>query len=102
MPAEEALNDLVMRLDRIETLLAKLVEQQRVQEWYSTADVAKILGKAEFTIREYCRLGRIHARKQTSGRGAHACWTLSHEELLRIQREGLLPINRGIHRSNYA
>ena len=47
------------RLDRIEELLRLLVEEKTVKEWYTTAEAAKILGKAEWTFREYCRLGRV-------------------------------------------
>ena len=50
-----------------------------------------ILGKAEFTVREWCRRRRIHAQKRRSGRGKFCSWVISHEELQRIQREGLLP-----------
>jgi hypothetical protein len=52
------------------------------------------VGKAEFTVREWCRHGRIKAEKRLSGRGAHPSWVVSHVELLRFQREGLLPIQR--------
>src|SRR5262249_34546052 len=93
MPAEEGTTDLATRLDRIESLLATLVERQRVKEWYTTAEAAKVLGKTEFTVREWCRLRRCHARKQRSGRGAHTSWIICHEEILRIEREGLLPVN---------
>lgn len=79
------------RLDRIESMLAVLVERQTVREWYSTEQFAKLVGKSEFTIREYCRLGRLKAEKRRSGRGAHPAWVLSHEELQRFQKEGLLP-----------
>ena len=78
-----------MRLSRLEELLQ---EQQRVREYYSTAEAAAFLGKAEFTVREWCRLGRIHSQKKHSGRGEHQAWVISHEELLRVQREGLLPL----------
>ena len=50
-----------------------------------------ILGRAEFTVREWCRLGRINGLKKRNGRGLSAEWVVSHEELLRFQREGLLP-----------
>ena len=58
---------LVERLDRIESVLGVLLEQKTVKDWYSTDEVAKILGKAEFTVREWCRNGRIHAAKKGSG-----------------------------------
>ena len=82
------------RLERIEAQLAVLVERQTVKDWYSTDEVAKLLCKAEFTVREWCRLGRIKASKRQSGRGAYPAWVISHEELLRYQREGLLPLRR--------
>lgn len=78
------------RLDKIETLLAALVERQQARDWYSVGEFARAVGKAEFTIREYCRLRRLNASKRHSGRGAHAAWAISHEELQRYQREGLL------------
>ena len=85
--------DLSIRLRHIELMLQQLVDRQTVKEWYSTGEVAKLLGKAEFTVREWCRRGRIKAQKRRSGRGLHKSWVISHEELQRIQREGLLPEN---------
>jgi len=85
-------NEILDRLRIIETKVDQLIQKQAVKEFYSTAEVAKILGKAEFTVREWCRLGRIHRRKQNGGHGKHQAWVISHEEVLRIQREGLLPI----------
>lgn len=82
------------RLERIEGTLALLVEKQAVKEWYATDEIARIVGKAEFTVREWCRLGRMHAEKRMSGRGAFPAWVVSHQELLRYQREGLLPMRR--------
>ena len=78
------------RLERIELMLVRLVDQQTVRDWYSVEQFAQIVGKAKFTVREWCRGQRIAARKKKSGRGAHASWAISHDELLRFQREGLL------------
>jgi Helix-turn-helix domain len=75
-------------------MLAVLVERQTVREWYTTEEFARLVSKAEFTVREWCRLGRIHAEKRRSGRGAFSAWVISHQELLRFQREGLLPIRK--------
>ncbi len=83
------------RLERIETMLVRLVDQQTVREWYSVDQFAEIVGKSEFTVREWARLGRIHAKKRKSGRGAYASWVISHDELMRYQREGLLPLPSG-------
>jgi hypothetical protein len=79
------------RLDRIESLLTSLVEREQVKGFYSVEEFARVVGKAEFTCREWCRLGRIKATKKNSGRGKHQGWAISHEELLRYRKEGLLP-----------
>ncbi len=78
------------RLEKIEAMLVVLVERQQVREWYSVEEFARTVGRSEFTCREWCRSGRIKAEKKHSGRGAHASWVISHEELQRYQREGLL------------
>jgi hypothetical protein len=82
------------RLEKIEAMLGVLVERQAVREWYTTYEFAKTVGKAEFTIREYCRLGRLRAEKRQSGRGAYSQWVLSHAELERYRRNGLLHVQR--------
>jgi hypothetical protein len=82
---------LAERLDRIEALLARLLQQRTVKEWYAIAEAAEMLGKAEFTVREWCRLGRIQAQKRPCGRGRSREWMIAHAELVRIQNEGLLP-----------
>lgn len=81
-----------LRLDRIEQSLQQLVQQKLVLDYYSTSDVARMLGKAEFTVREWCRLGRIRAEKRCCGRGNSREWMIGHEELMRVQAEGLLPV----------
>lgn len=68
-----------------------LVSQRTVQDWYSVEEFAGRVGKSEFTCREWCRLSRIRATKKGSGRGKHLSWSISNEEMLRYQREGLLP-----------
>jgi hypothetical protein len=83
---------LLERLNRIETLLEQLISQRTMKDWYTVAEVAQVLGRAEFTVREWCRLGRIYASKRACGRGHAKEWIISHEELVRIQNEGLLPM----------
>jgi transposase len=77
------------KLDRIESLLVSLLGQCQRQEWYATDEFARRVGRSELTIRQWCRQGRIEARKKSSGRGAHAAWAIPHEELERFRREGL-------------
>lgn len=78
-------------LARIEAKLDKLAERQTAKEFYEIEEFAVLVGKAPFTVREWARLGRIHALKRKSGRGAHAQWVISHGEYERFQRDGLLP-----------
>jgi hypothetical protein len=87
----EWIEPVLERLGRVEALLGELLRQRAVKDWYSTDEVAEILGKARFTVREWCRLGRVRCQKRNDGHGKHRAWVLPHEELLRIQREGLLP-----------
>lgn len=75
----------------------ELQTQRTVKEFYTTAEVAQILRRRPYTVREWCRLGRIHAEKAHSGRGLDDEWRVSHEELVRIQNEGLLAIEPHAH-----
>lgn len=79
------------RLERIEKAILLLVEQKTVKDWYSTAEIAKMLKRAEWTVREWCRTRRVKAEKRPCGRGCSLEWIISHEELQRIRNEGLLP-----------
>ncbi len=88
---DEILELLIRRLDRIERLI---MDQRTARHWYTTEEFAGRVGKAEFTVREWCRHGRVRAEKRKSGRGAFCSWAISHDELLRYEREGLLPDGR--------
>jgi|SRR5579864_5284971 len=92
MSTDDALVTLVMdRLGQIESLLANLVNKQAIRDWYSTREFGNIVGRAEGTVRDWCRKARLHAKKRNSGRGSHCSWAISHEELVRFERDGLLP-----------
>jgi hypothetical protein len=86
------------RLDRIEGMLRSLIEQRTVKDFYTTAETARVLHRAEWTVREWCRLGRVNAEKRACGRGASQEWIISHVELERIRNEGLLPDARVVRR----
>lgn len=90
--------EIITRLDRLDERIARLCDllacQRTIRDYYSPEEAAEVLGKAPFTVREWCRLGRIRAIKKASGRGMHAGWAVPHDEILRYQREGLLPDRR--------
>ena len=77
------------RLDRIEDQLRS--ESQVGREYYSVSEAAALLHKAPFTVREWCRLQRINARKRPSGRGRSCEWMIPVREIQRIIDQGLLP-----------
>ena len=85
------MEEVIERLARIEQAPLDIAQQRTIKEWYSTGEAAVLLGKAEFTIREHCRLGRIRASKRECGRGVSQEWMISHEEIERVRNEGLLP-----------
>lgn len=68
---------------RIDALLVGRVEKGS----YTTEEVALLVRRASWTVREWCRHGRVRARKEP---GTDK-WTISREELHRLQTEGLLP-----------
>lgn len=96
----QAVAELEQRLIRIESKLEQLLSdrEEANQAYYSTADVARILGRADWTVREWCRLQRIHAEKRACGRGTSKEWMISQDELQRIKAEGLLPTTPYRHR----
>ena len=83
--------ELAGRMARIETALQLLLGQSGVKKAYTTDEVGAIVGKATFTVREWCRHRRIRATKRDCGRGNSKEWIVSHDELMRLQSEGLLP-----------
>lgn len=84
--------EVLQRLERIETALAMISQQHLHKEFYTTAEVAEFAGRAEFTVREWCRLRRVDAVKQPNGSGRLREWRISHQELQRILNQGPRPL----------
>lgn len=82
------------KLGRIEEKLDALLSQAIPQDYYSVADVARLVDRAEFTVRQWCLQGRIKAEKRPCGRGLTREWMISRDELQRLRSEGLLPTDR--------
>ncbi|MFO0806596.1 MAG: helix-turn-helix domain-containing protein [Gemmataceae bacterium] len=87
---ESSLQHMFARLEKIEKAVMALLDRETVKPYYDTAELARLVDKAEYTVREWCRNGRLKAEKRRSGRGRHCAWVVSHEELLRYRRHGLL------------
>ncbi len=85
------LTRLESRMERIEVAMEKILQRQTVKDYYTTGEIAAELNRAEFTVREWCRLGRLAAQKRVCGRGLSQEWIVSHAELERYRSHGLLP-----------
>lgn len=91
----EEIGGLKIRIEELEQVIAELrdllLSQKTIKESYDTKEVANILGRKPYTVREWCRLHRVNAYKAQCGRGSEEEWRIGHDELVRIQNEGLLP-----------
>lgn len=72
LPAvEERLANIEAAIQQLHKLL---FDQRKIKGAYTPAELADILGKKPYTVREWCRFRRIHAKKTWCGRGAEAGW----------------------------
>jgi excisionase family DNA binding protein len=90
----EMLRSAVDEISGIKAHVAMILRQRTIKDYYTTKEVAELLGKKEYTVREWCRLGRVGAIKLGHGRGNEGEWRIPHEALECYQREGLLPPSR--------
>jgi len=91
-PADLAavLSRLDERLAAIEGRLEAIRLGRLDKDWYSTEEVAALMDRAPWTVREWCRLGRVRAEK----RPGTDRWVISRTELERLLNGGLLPLAR--------
>ena len=77
------------RLTGLEKVAAEirelLVGQRQVKEWYSTRELAEMLGKSHYTVQErWCNEGRIECEKDpATGR-----WRIPGHEVRRLMAGG--------------
>lgn len=91
----DVLNELSRTLASIDEKLQQPREATSLtieREFYSIVEFAELVGKSAYTVREWCRLERIHAEKCDSGRGDAKAWKIPVAELARYQDHGLLPM----------
>ena len=86
------LEEIKREVQEIKAGIAERPDPQANQQWFTPAEVAHLLGKKPYTVREWCRLGRINAQKRQCGRGIDRGWETSAEEVKRIKEHGLLPL----------
>ena len=90
------LPDFQAQLKKIESTDLEIEEMMkgrvRQKDSYTVYEVAELLGKVKFTVREYCRRNRIFAAMRARGRIVTKEWIVSADEVERIGDEGLLPL----------
>ena len=90
MMTQDCINELKSEIQKLKQVITEnQVPMQK--EYYSVKEVAKIIDRAEFTVREYCNNKRIIAEKKDSGRGSSNEWKISYEELNHYLNHGLRP-----------
>ena len=89
------LNEVIFRLRRLEDLVLEISKQQAPsKEFYTVEEFGKLVDLSPYTVREHCRLGRLHAGKAACGRGNIPEWRIPHVELVRYRNYGLLPFRK--------
>jgi len=99
-PADPTLTvDIQLRLDAIERKLDRVLYElgqakaDQTRTHFTVQEAARALGKTTFTVREWCRLGRMNATKRAEKRGGAEMWNISAQEIERLRNEGLLPVD---------
>ncbi len=82
---------LTERMTAIEERLKAIHLGQIEKDWYTTEEIAALMNRAPWTVREWARHGRIRAKK----RSGTDRWVVSKEELDRLMNNGLLPPPKG-------
>lgn len=105
-PANPTLTvDIQLRLDAIERKLDRILYElgqakaDSTRTHFTVEEAARALGKTTFTVREWCRLGRVNASKRAEKRGGAEVWNIASTEIDRVRNEGLLPMDPGRNRA---
>lgn len=89
------IDQVVDELQRLHTLLTSVAKRSKRlpkrKDYYSPAEFALLIDRAEVTVRHLCRIGRIKAVKSEAGTGATKFWLIPHSELKRFQKAGSVP-----------
>lgn len=92
----DRLQQITSRLELVEAKVERFIAPTTpAREWLTVEEFSKSVTRSVWTVRRWCRDGRIQAHKTVCGRGVSGEWRVSVAELQRYQREGLLPSNCG-------
>jgi hypothetical protein len=87
----ERMDEIIARQNTIEAKLDILLKQRLVKDFYTVAEFAKLVGRDDYTVRQWVRRARVRGQKRPCGRGNSQEWMIPHAELIRYENEGLLP-----------
>ncbi len=76
---------------RLVELVESLLKQSKLtiqKEAYTTKEVAERLERAEWTVRQWCNLGKVPEAYKVHGKGRNGEWRIPHEAVVRIQNKG--------------
>jgi predicted site-specific integrase-resolvase len=80
---------------KLDQLFGLLTGPREDRACYTVEEIADKLKRSSYTVREWCRQGRINATKRVERRGGAELWSISAAELNRYRNEGLLPPDPG-------
>lgn len=69
----------------------KFDKSDKEKDWYTPAEIARIISRRPDTVRGWCREKRLAARKRALGRANKFDWEISAMELRRYRDHGLIP-----------
>jgi hypothetical protein len=87
----ELLTETRSAVRRLEENQAHLDSQEPPRQFYSTKEFSERVDRSEYTVRQWCKHGRINAQKRHGGRGAYDEWQIPASEPQRFLDFGLLP-----------
>jgi len=67
------------------------------REWFSPEKIGSIIGRTANTVRQWCRHGRLKARKRVCERGRYVDWEIHADQLWHYCEHGLRPSSRRSH-----
>ena len=86
-----AMDEVINRLTNLETGVEKILQHlndpARAQEWFTVGEAAGLLGKDDYTVRQWCLERRCHAEKMPGKSGK---WRIHRDEIRRIRENGLI------------
>ncbi len=83
-------------LSALSSMVRQLLDRAIVKSHYSVEEFSGLVGKAEYTVRQWCNLGRINAEKSMTQSGSTTRWVISRAEYERYSREGLMPLQKPV------